>query len=202
MRMTMAVLAVATATLWAQSATAQTVAASPGDCLWNSLSETDRTEVLTAYDRNMNSATKALAAHDKAVQAAAAACVGKEGAPPIWIQYATSSAMIRAASARRLAPKGLTPENLRAIWNAADPAVRTCFRANAARVYGPMADKLMKGETCPDKSIAERVVTAARIDMTDRPNAAQALIHFNAIAQADLAEGLLAAFVRYSSPAS
>ncbi|KSB90992.1 hypothetical protein AS593_12635 [Caulobacter vibrioides] len=201
----LAALAVATAACWAQPVMAQTATApsatlrpSPGDCLWNTLPEADRTEVLTAYGRDMNSATKALAAHDKAIQAAAAACVGRAGAPRLFIQFATTSAMIRAASAQRLAPAGLTSDGLRTLWNDADPAARACFRVNAARVYGPMAEKLLNGETCPDQKAAQTVLTSARLDLAkDTAQAAQALIHFNAIAQGEQADALLAAFVRY-----
>ncbi|PVM94157.1 hypothetical protein DDF67_00370 [Caulobacter endophyticus] len=199
----LAALAVATAAGWTQPVMAQTATApsarpSPGDCLWNALPEADRAEVLTAYGRDMNSATKALASRNKAIQAAAAACVGREGAPRLFVQFATTSAMIRAASAQRLAPAGLTSDGLRTLWNQADPAARACFRVNAARVYGPMAEKLLNGETCPDQKAAQTVLAAARLDLAkDTAQAAQALIHFNAIAQGEQADALLAAFVRY-----
>jgi hypothetical protein len=198
-----AVAACATQPAAAQTATAPSAAASPspGDCLWNALPDADRAEVLTAYGRDMSAATKALGARDKAIQAAATACVGRAGAPRLFVQFATTSAMIRAASAQRLAPAGLTSEGLRAIWNDADPQARACFRVNAARVYGPMAEKLLNGETCPDQKAAQKVLTATRLDLArDSAQAAQALIHFNAIAQGEQADGLLAAFVRYGPP--
>ena len=178
--------------------TATEAPASPGECLWNALPQDARAETLAAYDRDMNAATKALAGPDQAIQASAPACVGREGAPKLWIQFATTSAMIRAASARRLAPAGLTPSGLQVIWRDADPAARACFRVNSARVYGPMAEKLLNGQTCPDKKAATSVLTAAGLDLAkDTPTAAQALIHFNAIAQGEQADALLAAFARY-----
>ncbi|WP_145998300.1 hypothetical protein [Caulobacter flavus] len=204
----LAAVAVATIAGWSQGAMAQTPPtqpatppSSPGDCLWNALPETGRAEVLTAYRRDMNSATKALSGHDKAIQAASTACVGREGAPKLFVQFAAASAMIRAASAERLAPAGLTPASLRSAWSKADPAARACFRVNAARVYGPMAEKLLNGETCPDQKAATDVLTAVGLDLAkDTAMAAQALIHFNAIAQGEQADALLAAFVRYGPP--
>lgn len=201
----LAATAVAIVAGWTQPAMAQTATsdsgtprASPGDCLWNALPQADRTEVLTAYGQGMNAATKALAGHDKTIQAAANACVGREGAHRLFVQFAVTSAMIRAASAERLAPSGLTPAGLRTIWNQADPGARACFRVNAARVYGPMAEKLLNGETCPDQKAAEGVLTAAGLELAKEPAmAAQALIHFNAIAQGEQTDALLAAFVRY-----
>jgi hypothetical protein len=201
----MAAATLAALACWGPSAMAQTAApASPGDCLWNALSDADRAEVLKAYGRNMNAATKALAEHDTTIQAAATACVGRAGAPRLFIQGATASAMIRAASAERLAPEGLTADRLRAAWNTADPTARACFRVNAARVYGPMAETLLNGQTCPDQKAAQGVLTAVGLDLGKNTAAsAQALIHFNAIAQGEQSDALLAAFVRYGpKPAS
>lgn len=204
----MAAATLAALACWGPSAMAQTAPppspASPGDCLWNALSDADRAEVLKAYGRNMNAATKALAGHDTTIQAAATACVGRAGAPRLFIQGSAASAMIRAASAQRLAPEGLTADRLRAAWNTADPTARACFRVNAARVYGPMAEKLLNGQTCPDQKAAQGVLTAVGLDLAkDTAASAQALIHFNAIAQGEQSDALLAAFVRYGpKPAS
>ncbi|MBI1686205.1 hypothetical protein [Caulobacter hibisci] len=172
------------------------------DCLWSALPADARAEVRDAYGQGMPAATTALGRHDAEVKAAAPACIGRDGAPTLWIQFAAASAMIRDVSLQKIVAEGLavTAQSLRAAWTAADPAARACFRVNAARVYGPHAEALLQGQTCPNPKVIAALVKAAGIDLADRSAASQAFIHFNAIAQAEFADSLLAMY-REKAPA-
>lgn len=179
-----------------QSTDAATARPPVSDCLWSALPAEARAEVQAAYDKGMPAATAALGRHDAQIKAAASTCVGRDGAPALWIEFAASSAMIRDVSLGKIAEKlaSVTASSLRAAWNEADPAARACARVNAARVYGPNAEALLKGQTCPRYKAVFGLLEAAGIDPSDNQAAFQAMIHFNAVASGEFADGLLAMY--------
>lgn len=197
-----AVLAVALA--WGSAALANEQPYRIGECLWNALSPNARDEVFTAYAKGMNAATSALAKHDPEVQAAAAGCVGAGGAPKMFVQGAAGAAMIREVTARTLAKsRGIDAVALDRAWAESSEAARRCSRVSAARMFGPMAETVLNGQTCEDRRASLEPLTLLKLDpkvRDDRPAAEQATINFHARAQGELMEAMLTAFLRHGAP--
>ncbi|WP_343699328.1 hypothetical protein [Caulobacter sp.] len=177
-----------------------------GDCLWDALSTAQQQEVLVAYGKGMGAATSTLAQHDATVQAAAPRCVGAEGAPALLLKGAAASAMIRSVSSRSLqSERGLDASALERTWTASSETARTCTRVFAAKVFGPMADKVLSGQTCAYPKAPLELLNALKLDPKapgDQSAVRHALIHFNGRAQGELMEAMLAAFLGYGAPKS
>lgn len=170
---------------------AQTISAQElGACAWSQLSADLRQAYLTAHHRNMNDGMEALSKQDDAVLAAVAACAGRNDIPAPWAQAAVASKAIQNGAANELSGAlGLSAPTLDAAWEKAPPDTIQCFRANAAKVFGKT------DEACPDPKAPLWFLQALKISPTsNRPAAEQALYYFNAKAQEQWAEALIAKF--------
>ena len=172
------------ATLLAFAGTAQ--AAGLGACAWDGTPEADRQAYLAAF--NQGAGDPWLQAHDAQLRRQVADCAGRSDIPALWARALMGSQAIKAGAASALAASGVTREQLDALWTQAPAAARDCTRANSAKVFG------IAGPACPDVSAPIWFVQALHIQLKplDRPRAAQALYYYNATAQTEWAEGLIA----------
>ena len=170
---------------------AQTISAQElGACAWSQLPGDLRQAYLGAHHRNMNDGMEVLSKQDDAVLAAVAACAGRSDIPASWAQAAVASQAIQNGAANELTGAlGISAATLDAAWEKAPPAAIQCFRANAAKVFGKT------DEACPDPKAPLWFLQALKISPTSsRPAAEQALYYFNAKAQEQWADALIAKF--------
>jgi len=160
------------------------------ECIWSRLPAGDRSQVLTAYGRGMNSGMNALNHHDLKVMAAAPTCAARADVPAMWVRSAVAAHVIQTgASASVLSEKGLDRARLDAAWDAAPLEARNCTLANAAKVFG------IDGPACTDRraprAFAESLGLTHSI-RADRKAAEQTMIYMNAKAQEQIALTLIA----------
>ena len=157
-------------------------------CAWSKAPAPVHREFLAAYAKDIGGGMAVLAAHDKDLQAGVTRCLGRSDAPQLWSQGALGSQAIQDGASTELAAKHrIVRADLDAAWLAAPAAARDCTRANASKVFFPTPQG-----ACPDPQASRWFLQRFSIPATDRASATQLLYYFNAKAQSEWANGLLA----------
>ena len=179
----------------AQAVNAQPPSAQPappapsfGPCAWARLHPADQDSLLSAYDTSPQSAMAMLGTEDAQVQVLVASCTHRTDVPPLWASGLMASQVIQnGAAAALLSARHLTRAALDAAWTHAPDDARQCVRANASKTFG------VNSPPCPDPKAPLELLQALNISIaTDRPIAAQALYYFNAKAQGEWGDALIA----------
>jgi hypothetical protein len=169
-------------------AAAQPVA--PGDlggCVWTRMGATFQDEFLAAYRQDMRSGMDVLQKNDAAIAPNIESCAGRSDIPRLWSRGAVGSQAIQNGAMAQLLTHSITAAMLDATWRSAPPAAMDCVAANAAKTFGIMDRK------CPDPAAGLALLAMLKISpQADRDAAAQALTYFNARAQEQWAEALMA----------
>jgi hypothetical protein len=168
----------------------QAQTAKPGDlggCVWSRLPPETRQEFLSAYRGSIQEGMKALGKHDAVIGAAIAPCAGRSDIPARLGKSAAASQAIQNGAANELAAHGITAAMLEATWQKATPEDTQCVRANAAKIFG------IPDQACPNPAADLVLLKSLNLSLqANRAAASQALFYFNAKAQEEWAEALMA----------
>ncbi len=180
-------LAILAFSAFAATANAESI----GSCAWAMVPIDDRQQFLTGYKESMNGGMAVLSSKDVELRGFVTACSKRDDVPRSWQQAVIASQAIQyGAAADLMSARDIPRAQLDAAWQAAPDAARQCFRANAAKVFG------IKDQTCPDPKAPGWFLQSLKMSLqTETPEANQALYYFNAKAQSEWAEALIAKFL-------
>ncbi len=158
-----------------------------GDCVWAQIPASLREEFLKAYGQDSRLGMGVLQKHDTAIEPLVDGCVGRTDVPKRWTRGAVGAQAIQNGAVNELAAYGITADMLDASWRAAPAAALDCVAANAAKAFGIMDRK------CPAPGADLALLQPLKISLpANRAAAAHALYYFNARAQEEWAEALIA----------
>jgi hypothetical protein len=163
-----------------------------GACSWAKAAGGERAAFLAAYQQNLGAGTTQLGSVNDQLHRYAAECARRTDLPAPWVEGAIASVAIQDGAATALnATLKIARPALDAAWTEAPAAARDCARANAAKSFG------INDLTCPDPKAPLWFLQRFGIaPATDRADATQALYYFNAKAQEEWAESLIARFMQ------
>jgi len=175
----------ATSLLAAGGAAAQGV----GACAWAKMPAAEHAAFLSAYATGMDNGMAYLSAHDEELRGFVAACAHRSDVPALWSQGAVGSQAIQAGAADALlSGKSIPRAQLDAAWASDPAAARDCTRKSAGKPFD------IDQGSCPDPQAPLWFIQALKLPTTatDHTAASQALIYFNAKAQNEWADALIA----------
>ena len=175
-----------------------TYAEGVGACAWAKAARPEHEAFRAAYHQSIQAGMAQLSSADGQLQAFVKECTYGTDMPKLWVQGAVGSQAIQDGAAEELAATLKIPRSsLDAAWTQAPADARQCTRANAAKAFG------INDQQCPDPKAPGWFLQRLGISpATHREDAVQALYYFNAKAQDEWAEGLIAHSKEASRPTS
>ena len=162
----------------------------PGLCAWSGAPAPVHSEFEGAYKNGMGQAMAVLARQSGTLEASFDRCLARADVPKRWQQGAIGSAAIQSgAAAELLSAKGIDRHALDVAWDQAPTPSRDCVRANAQKPFG------LTQATCSDERAPLWFLQRFRLSpQSDRRSAEQLLIFYDAKAQGEWADALIAKF--------